>query len=128
MTFKRYDQRVQESVHVIDTTFQGSVELGEDEASEVVFVQEEAFSLYERLLFDVAFMKETQKEQARLLPILFQDVTSSTVREVYQKQLSASTSSPEQLMVLRQIGWQADVTMKEKQKVLLSNQLEYLRF
>ena len=127
MTFKRYDQRVQESVHVIDTTFQGSVELGEDEASEVVFVQEEAFSLYERLLFDVAFMKETQKEQARLLPILFQDVTSSTVREVYQKQLSASTSSPEQLMVLRQIGWQADVTMKEKQKVLLSNQLEYLR-
>lgn len=125
--FKKYDQHLKESVHVIDTTFQGSVELGDEGASEVVYVKEEAFSLYRRLLFDVALLKETQKEQVRLLPLLFQDVSPSVVREVYEKQLLTTVSPPEQLLALRQIGWQTDVSMNEKQKVLLPNQLEYLR-
>ena len=120
-------KRLEESVSVVDTTFQGSVELGEEGASEVVLVNDEAYGTYERLVHDVAVLKESQLEQARLLPLLFRGCVSS-LGDAYSCQLQRVTSSPEQLLALQQARWLLDSPRTERVNLSLpASQMEYLR-
>lgn len=120
-------KRLEESVSVVDTTFQGSVELGEEGASEVVLVNDAAYGTYERVMHDVAVLKESQLEQVRLLPLLFRGCVSS-LGDAYSHQLQRVTSSPEQLLALQQARWLLDSPRAERVKLSLpASQMEYLR-
>ena len=122
-------ERLQGTVNVVDTTFNGSVEI-EDNATSVVFTQKSAFDLYGTLLHNVVLLNESFKHQASTLSLLLGDFTHSQLEKCYEEELGTFVVSPEQLLALRQLSWIStrSESHEELRKQLPAYRLSYLRY
>ena len=122
-------ERLQNTVNVVDTSFNGSVEM-EDATTSVVFAQKSAFDLYGTLFHNVVLLNESFKHQAATLSLLLGEFTHAQLEKCYEEELANFVVSPEQLLALRQVSWISTRSESnlELRKQLPAYQLSYLRY
>ena len=131
-TLRACQERVRGFVQVLDTTFNGSIELDEASKTSVVQVSDAAYSVLGELLHKIVIMNRSLRQQSTVLRSVFSQEVLKHL-SVQNEALYSSLASPLQLLSLRQLQWLSDTSLPSEQvvvaaKLIPANQFEYLRF
>lgn len=126
-TLKNGTERAAGTQDVVDTTFNGSVEI-EDSKSSVVMINASAVTHYAKLLHDISLFTHSLKQQSAVLSNLLANQWSNhTLKESFNHFVDSVTIPPYQLVSLKQVLWLTEKNVSTTQSSL-PYVFEFLRY